>query len=302
MDLSRPRSLGTALAVAVLLTAGCAPADENPTAQPTKANPSDQPTSKASAGGDECAKDKLNLLEPGQLTIATSQDVYEPWMVDNDPTNGKGFESAVAYAVADELGFSEDEVEWVKEPFNKSYQPGAKDFDFDINQISITPERAEVVDFSTGYYNAAQSLIVLKGSPYADVTSLADLKDAKLGAQVGTTSLKAIQDVIAPSQQPLVFDDTNTAKAALENEQIDGLVVDLPTAFYIAAIEIPQGVIVGQFQPGSGDAEQFGLLFEKGNPLVTCVNKALAELEESGKLAAIERRWLSKVTDVPELS
>jgi polar amino acid transport system substrate-binding protein len=223
-------------------------------------------------------------------------------MVDNDPTNGKGFESAVAYAVADELGFSEDEVEWVKEPFNKSYQPGAKDFDFDINQISITPERAEVVDFSTGYYNAAQSLIVLKGSPYADVTSLADLKDAKLGAQVGTTSLKAIQDVIAPSQQPLVFDDTNTAKAALENEQIDGLVVDLPTAFYIAAIEIPQGVIVGQFQPGSGDAEQFGLLFEKGNPLVTCVNKALAELEESGKLAAIERRWLSKVTDVPELS
>jgi polar amino acid transport system substrate-binding protein len=274
-----------------LLAAGCAPADRDPGVQPA-----DKPKA-----ADACAKDKLNLLKEGRLTIATSPQVFEPWMVRNDPTNGKGFESAVAYAVADELGFSRGEVDWVQIPFNKSYQPGAKDFDFDINQISITPARAEVVDFSTGYYNAAQAIITLKDSPYAGASALSDLQDAKLGAQVGTTSLQAIENGIDPEQQPLVYSDTNNAKTALLNEQIDGIVVDLPTAFYITAVQIPAGTIVGQFQPTSGRREQFGLLFEKGNPLVECVNQALRALKSSGELERIEQRWLSQVVDVPVL-
>jgi polar amino acid transport system substrate-binding protein len=285
------KSIAAALIAAGLLTAGCAPADQDPGLQPAK-----EPKA-----ADACAKGQLELLKDGRLTIATSPQVYEPWMVGNDPTNGKGFESAVAYAVADELGFSRGEVDWVQIPFNKSYQPGAKDFDFDINQISITPARAEVVDFSTGYYNAAQAIIALKDSPFADASSLADLKGAKLGAQVGTTSLQAIQNGIDPEQQPLVYTDTNNAKSALLNDQIDGIVVDLPTAFYIVDQQIPAGTIVGQFQPTNGSREQFGLLFEKGNPLVDCVNRALRALESSGELADIEQRWLSQVVDVPVL-
>ena len=290
----RPRSLGVSLAAAALLALGCAPVEDR------ASEPS--PTGTGASATDPCAKDQLSLIEPGQLTIATDSPAYAPWFVDEDPTNGKGYESAVAYAVAEELGFSRDEVAWVREPFNKSYQPGVKDFDFDVNQISITPQRAQVVDFSTGYYQAAQAVIVLEDSPYADATSLADLKDAKLGAQVGTTSLQAVQETLQPTQQPLVFDDTNNAKTALENGQIDGIVVDLPTGFYITAVEIPRGIIVGQFQPMSGRTEKFGLLFEKGNPLVDCVNQALAELKSSGELHRIEQRWLSQVVDVPELS
>ena len=284
--------LGILIAAAALLAAGCAPVDDT----------ASQPSPNGSRSVDPCAKTQLPLLNDGQLTIATDSPAYEPWFVNNDPTNGKGFESAVAYAIGNELGFRRNEVEWVREPFNKSYQPGAKDFDFDINQISITPEREQGVDFSTGYYEAAQAVIVLKDSPYADANSLADLTDARLGAQVGTTSLQALQETLRPAQQPLVFDDTNNAKTALENGQIDGIVVDLPTAFYITAVEIPRGVIVGQFQPSMGRTEQFGLLFEEGNPLVGCVNKALARLKSSGELDRIEQRWLSQVVDVPELT
>jgi len=236
------------------------------------------------------------------LTIATDSPAYEPWFSDDDPTNGKGFESAVAYAVADEMGFGADEVEWISVPFNSSYQPGPKDFDFDINQISITAKRAQAVSFSDGYYSAAQAIITLKDSEYADATSLADFKDARLGTQVGTTSLEAITDTVQPSQQPQVFDDTNVAKNALQNGQVDGIVADLPTAFYITAVEIPQGRIVGQFQPQTGETEQFGLLFEKGNPLVACADQAIATLKQDGTLAVLEDRWLSQVVDVPQLA
>jgi polar amino acid transport system substrate-binding protein len=192
-------------------------------------------------------------------------------------------------------------VAWTKEPFNSSYQPGPKSFDFDINQISISAKRAEAVTFSDGYYSAAQSIITLQDSPYATATSLSDFKDATLGAQVGTTSLDAITDTIKPDHQPQIFDDTNVAKNALQNGQIDGIVVDLPTAFYISAVEIPKSTIVGQFQPETGQKEQFGLLFEKGNPLVSCANQAIAALQANGTLAAIEKRWLSQVVDVPRL-
>jgi polar amino acid transport system substrate-binding protein len=207
----------------------------------------------------------------------------------------------VAYAVAKELGFSADEVTWVTVPFNSSYKPGAKNFDFDINQISITPARAEVVDFSDGYYQAAQAVLALKGTPGAEATSLADLKGLRLGAQTGTTSLTAIRDVIAPDVDPQVFEDTNAAKQALQNDQVDAILADLPTAFFISAVEIPKSTIVGQFQPETGQQEEFGMLFEKGSDLVPCVNDALAALEEDGTLDELEQRWLSDAVSVPEL-
>ena len=242
------------------------------------------------------------MYREGQLTIATDSPAYSPWFVNDDPTNGKGYESAVAYAVADELGFQSGDVEWVTVPFNASYQPGPKDFDFDINQISITPARAERVTFSRGYYSAAQAVVTAADSPFADATSLADLSDARFGVQVGTTSLDAVTNAIAPTQQPMVYDDGNLATKALENGQVDAIVVDLPTAFYITAAVLDDAVIAGQFQPMEGETEQFGLLLEKGNELVTCLNQALDSLEEDGTLARLEKRWLSQVTDVPELS
>ena len=299
----------TALAVLPLLalTLACAPEDDNddtisdPGAQDSASETTESTDASETAEADPCAKEQLPVLEAGTLTVGTDSPAYEPWFVDNDPTNGEGFESAVAYAVAEELGFTQDEVNWVKVPFNSSYKPGAKDFDFDINQISITPARAEVVDFSDGYYQAAQAVIALKGSPASEVTSIAELADYNLGAQTGTTSLTAIRDVINPANEPAVFEDTNAAKQALLNGQVDAILADLPTAFYITAVEIPKGTIVGQFQPESGQQEEFGMLFEKGNPLVDCVNQALATLESDGTLGEIEQQWLSDVVDVPEL-
>jgi polar amino acid transport system substrate-binding protein len=285
----------TILAAFLAALTACAPA--NNTSSQAASHHSPSPGSTANS----CAKPTLHLVNPGHLTIATSPQVYEPWMVHNDPSNGKGFESAVAYAVAKHLGFSHNQVDWVKEPFNASYQPGPKNFDFDINQISITPQRAKVVDFSIGYYNAAQAIITLKSSKYASANSLADFKTAKLGAQVGTTSLEAIQNGIRPQQAPLVYQDTNNAKSALLNKQIDGIVVDLPTAFYITAVQIPSGTIVGQFQPTTSGHEQFGLLFQQGNPLVRCVDGALRKMKSSGELHQIQQRWLSQVVNVPVL-
>ncbi len=255
---------------------------------------SEQPT-------DPCTPEQLPLLEAGVLTIATDSPAYEPWFTDNDPTNGKGYESAVAYAVAERLGFTDDQVTWVTVPFNNSYAPGPKKFDFDINQVSISPERAAVVDFSDGYYSAAQAVIALDGSPVSEVTSIAELADYKLGAQTGTTSLKAIRDVVGPADDPLVFEDTNAAKQALLNDQVDAILADLPTAFYITAVEIPKGKIVGQFQADPGAEEQFGLLFEKGSELVPCVDEALASLKEDGTIAELEQQWLSDTVSIPEL-
>lgn len=286
------RTLAAAVLLPLLAAVACAPAEEEPAATPSVSG---------SPSADACATDNLALKTPGQLTVGTDSPAYEPWFSKNDPTNGKGFESAVAYAVAEELGFSRGQVAWVKVPFNNSYAPGEKSFDFDINQISITPARAKVVGFSEGYYSAAQAVVALKGSKAADATSLANLKPLKLGAQTGTTSLTAIRDGIQPDQPPLVFDDTNQAKQALNNGQLDAFLADLPTAFYITAVEIPKATIVGQFQPEAGQQEQFGMLFQKGSALVPCVNEALTRLKDSGDLAAIEKQWLSDVVNVPEL-
>jgi polar amino acid transport system substrate-binding protein len=295
---------GLAILPLLLVPVACAPedddssatddADPTPTTSDTAATPTSTPV-------DACAVDQLPLRTPGTLTVGTDSPAYEPWFVDNDPTNSQGYESAVAYAVAGQLGFTPDQVTWVKVPFNTSYKPGQKDFDFDINQISITPARAEVVDFSDGYYAAAQAVIALKGSPVSEVTSIAELADYNLGAQTGTTSLTAIRDVIQPANEPAVFEDTNAAKQALLNDQVDAILADLPTAFYITAVEIPKSTIVGQFQPETGEQEEFGLLFEKGSALVPCVNDALGELRDGGTLDELQQQWLSDVVDVPVL-
>lgn len=297
----RPALSVAALSAAALLLAACgggssdgasssaAPASSS--AAPASSSAAPSPT----AAPDECAKENLTVINPGQLTIGTDSPAYPPYFVDDDPTNGQGFESAVAYAVAEGLGFTPEEVTWTVVPFNKSYAPGAKDFDFDINQISITPERAEVVSFSDGYYTVNQAVIALSDSPIANATSLTELKSARLGAQVGTTSLKYIEDFIQPDSDVFVYNDTNDAKSALKNGQIDGIVVDLPTAYYITAVEIPKGKIVGQF-PAQEGGEQFGMLFQKDNPLVGCVNAVLTELKDSGELQAIQDEWLAGTT------
>ncbi len=275
-------------ALLLVLAAGCAPADDS-----DDAKASDAPAA-------ECAVGQLPLKTAGQLTIATDDPAFEPWFADNDPSNGKGFESAVAYAIAEELGFEKDQVTWTKVPFNTSYQPGTKAFDFDINQISITEQRRQAVDFSKPYYSAAQAIIVKEGSKFADATSLADFKTASLGAQIGTTSLKSIES-LETQDAPLVYDDTTKAALALENGQVDGIVADLPSAFYLVAAELEGATIAGQFDYSGGETEEFGLLFQQGSELVTCVDKAITTLTDDGTLADLEQEWLSASQDVPVL-
>ncbi len=283
-----------ALAVPLLLVAAaCAPADEE--ADTGSGSGDESPTAA------DCDTDSLSLYQDGQLTIATDNPAFPPWFVDNDPTNGKGYESAVAYALAEQMGFTDDQVEWVKVKFNNSYKPGAKEFDFDINQVSITPARAKVVTFSDGYYTQTQALIALDGSPAADAADVDDLKSLRLGAQTGTTSLTALRDQVQPDTDPLVFTDTSAAKQALLNDQVDAIVADFYTANYITAVEIPQSKIVGQFASPEGAQEEFGLLFEQDNPLVTCVNEALTALKDDGTIDQLQQKWLSGATDVPVL-
>jgi polar amino acid transport system substrate-binding protein len=257
-----------------------------------------------------CDKADLNLVQSGQLTVGTDNPAFPPWFAGgtpegspweiNDPATGEGFESAVAYAVAEELGFSEDEVEWVEVPFNQSFKPGPKDFDFDINQISYKAPRDQAVDFSESYYDVNQALVALQANPIADATTLDDLRQFKLGAPIGTTSFDYIEQNVQPEEDPGVYETLNDAISALENGQIDGVVVDLPTGFYVTAVQIDKGVIVGQF-PTVGQQEYFGMVFEDGNPLVDCVNQALDTLRADGTLQEIQDKWLSQVVDVPTL-
>ncbi len=247
-----------------------------------------------------CAKDKLTLLTPGKLTIATDKPAYPPYFEDDDPTNGKGFESAVAYAIADELGFEKSEVAWKVVPFNASFKPGKKDFDFDVNQISITEPRQKAVDFSSPYFTAPQAVLALEGSDAAKAKTLADLKDAKLGVQVATTSLDAATKQIAPSTQPQVFDDSNATVQALKTKKVDAIVVDLPTALYLNAAEVDGSVVVGQFDAPGGD--QWGAVLEKDSPLTACVNQAIEKLDASGKLDELTDTWITKAAGAPKLS
>jgi polar amino acid transport system substrate-binding protein len=256
-------------------------------------------SSSQSAKADSCSKGQLALVNSGQLTVGTDKPAFPPYFEDDDPTNGKGFESAVAYGVAKNLGFSKADVKWTVVPFNSSYAPGPKKFDFDINQISITPDRAKVVDFSDPYYVAPQAVVVGKGSDLAGATSLADLKDANIGVQIGTTSLDAVKDVIKPSNDPKVFNDSNDVVTALKQNQVDAIVTDLPTGFYITAAQVEGSKIIGQFNAPGGDS--FGLLLEKDSELTPCVNKALGKLESSGELKQITDRWMGEAAGAPEL-
>ena len=285
-----------------LVAAGCGGDDEDEAAAP-------ETTAETAAASDDCAKENLELVTAGKLTVGTDNPAFPPWFGGTekapwkigDPRSGQGFESAVAYAVADELGFQRGEVEWVVVPFNNSFKPGPKNFDFDINQISYSDERAQAVDFSDSYYDVNQAVVALNGSKIADAKSIADLKDAKLGAPVGTTSYQYIVDNVKPSQQPSVYDTNNDAISALKAKQIDGLVVDLPTAFYITAAQVENSKIVGQF-PAAGEQERFGMVFEKDSSLVDCVNDALSALKDDGRLDEIQQEWLSDKASAPVLS
>jgi polar amino acid transport system substrate-binding protein len=256
-----------------------------------------------------CSPSDLNLVKAGVLTVGTDNPAYPPWYAGgtkssfwkiNDPNNGKGFEPAVAYAVAKQLGLKPAQVKWVYVPFSKSFAPGPKSFDFDINQISFTPARAKVVTFSNSYYDVNQAIVVLKGKPISKVTTVSGLKPYKLGAQLGTTSYSYIKDTIKPDKQPAVFPSNAGAIQALKNGQIDGLIVDLPTAFYVTAVQVPNSTILGQFPTETG-GEHFGMVFAKGNSLAGCVNQALASLKSSGELATIQQQWLAKATGAPVL-
>jgi len=248
----------------------------------------------------DCTPDKMQTQTAGELTVAMDKPAYPPYFENDDPTNGKGFESATAYAIANQLGYAKSDVNWVTEPFNSSYAPGPKDFDFDVNQISITPPRAQHVDFSAPYYTANQAVVASKGSSAASATSLADLKDASIGVQIGTTSLDAVNSEIQPSNQPKVFNDSNDVVTALKEGQVDAVVVDLPTALYLTAAQVPSATIVGQFPAPGGD--RWGALLAKGSSLTGCVSHAIDELRSSGELGKIEDRWMSKAAQAPTLN
>jgi polar amino acid transport system substrate-binding protein len=292
----RSAALAAAATAAVAAAAGCG------------GGGSGSPTT-TSTGAASCAKSSLRLVKAGQLTIGTDNPAYPPWYAGgtkssfwkiNDPSDGKGFESATAYAVAKQLGFSRSQVHWTYVPFSRSYAPGKKSFDFDINQISYTPARAKVVTFSKSYYDVNQAVVVLEGTKIASVHTIAGLRSFKLGAQIGTTSYSFITSTIKPTTQAAAYPQNAGAVQALKNKQIDGLVVDLPSAFYVTAVQVPHSEVLGQFTSGGG-AGYFGMVFAKGNPLAACVDKALATLHANGTLQQIQQKWLSKATGAPVL-
>ncbi|MEN3284848.1 MAG: polar amino acid transport system substrate-binding protein [Solirubrobacteraceae bacterium] len=278
--------LSLSLVAIALVIAGCGSDDSGSSAGSSSSAGASTATTQAAA----CDKAQLDLQRAGTLTVGTDKPAFPPYFEDDDPTNGRGFESAVAYAVARELGFSRDQVRWTTVPFNSSYAPGAKRFDFDINQISITPQRARRVDFSQPYFSAPQAVIAPKGSPVESATSLAELQKAKVGVQVGTTSLDAVNASIRPSAQPQVFNDSNDTVRALKNGRVDAIVTDLPSAFFITAAQVPGSKIVGQFAAPGGD--RWGLLLQKGSSLTPCVNQAVAQLRSSGELQRLQDRWM----------
>jgi polar amino acid transport system substrate-binding protein len=254
----------------------------------------------ASSPAETSATGELPTVTAGKLTIGTGNPAYSPWVLDDKPESGKGYEAAVAYAVAKELGFKASDVVWVRTNFDEEIAPGAKNFDFNLQQYSITPDRAKNVDFSSPYYETTQTVITVKGSKAAGATSLADLKGLLLGAATGTTSYSAITDVIKPTQKPLAFNSNDDAKAALSNGQVDAIVVDLPTAIYLTVVELDGGSIIGQL-PTAAKGDQFGLVLDKGSKLTQAVTKAVDALRANGTLAKLEAKWLTASAGAPVL-
>jgi polar amino acid transport system substrate-binding protein len=251
------------------------------------------------AAASACAVESLELITPGTLTVATGEPAFPPWVGTGDdatfdaPQSGTGFESAVVYEIATRLGFTEDQVVWVRTGFDEAIAPGPKSFDFNIQQYSINDERDEVVDFSVPYYVTTQALVTFEDSPFANAQSLADLADAKLGAQIGTTSLDFIEEVIQPNQEAAVYDTNVDAKSAMDAGQLDGIVVDLPTGFYITAVEIEGSVIAAAFAAQAQDPDVYGLLFAEGNTLKGCIDPVLEAMRADGTLAEFEDQWLT---------
>ena len=283
------RSIRNVFAAVALtaLVAACSPQSETSTA----------PSAEATAAN-SCSAESLQTLTTGKLTIATGEPAYYPWVIDDAPESGEGFEAAIAYAVAEQLGFAKEDVVWVRTTFDGAITPGAKTFDFNLQQFSITEERKAAVDFSSPYYSAPQAIVSFAGSAIEGKTTIADLKGAKLGAAVGTTSLDAIKNQIGV--EPQVFNDNAAAVLALQNGQIDGLVVDLPTAFYLSGVEVENGLIVGQL-PSTGDGDNFGLLLAKDSPITSCVSQAVDALRADGTLDSIAATWLGTDAGAPVL-
>jgi polar amino acid transport system substrate-binding protein len=249
-----------------------------------------------------CEIDQLELVQPGVLTVATGEPAFPPWVIDDDPTNQQGFEAAVAYEVATRLGFTPEQVTWVRTGFDEAIAPGPKDFDFNLQQYSITQERDEVVDFSVPYYVTDQALVAFADSPVTEADTVADLKGFILGAQIGTTSLAYIEEIIQPETAPPVYDTNSDAKSALEAGQVDALVFDLPTAFFITAVEIPEATIVGVLEESIYQADRFGLLFADGSSLAPCVDVHLRAMREDGTLDALAEEWLASAGEIKTLT
>jgi polar amino acid transport system substrate-binding protein len=270
-----------------VLAGGCG-GDDDEAAEPTQAM------------SDQCEEDSADLVTPGQLTIGTDNPAFPPWFEGKkrfdpwDPTTQptkKGYEAEVAYGIAREMGFSDTDVKWTVVPFNQSFRPGPKKFDFDINQISYKPERSEAVDFSDSYYDVEQAIVGLDSNRIATAKALEDLKESKLGAVVGTTSLDAINERIEPTREPSVYDTNNDVVAALKAKQIDGAAVDFPTALYMSAVQLDDGTVVGRLAAEEG-GEYFGVVLEKDSPLTECVNEAIAALHDDGTIERLQRKWL----------
>jgi polar amino acid transport system substrate-binding protein len=271
---------------ALAVVTGCAPADES------------KPQN--SAAPQACQKGALSTVSPGALTFATDQPAYPPWFINDQPENGQGYESAVAYAVAEKLGYGKQDVRWARVPFNAAIAPGPKTFDGSLSEFSITDERKQAVDFSAPYYDVTQAFITVPSSPAAKVTTLDGLRSLRLGAQVGTTSYDAAKKV-SGTQEVSVYNNNDDAKAALSSGQIDALVLDLPTAFSVQT-ELPGGIIVGQLPSEPGKAEQFGIVLDKDSSLTECVSKAVNTLGDDGVLFRLQKEWLAGPGKAPFLS
>src|SRR5436190_10544124 len=296
------RTRAVAMALVTVLAAAACGSSKGTTASPA-----------GSAGSNPCAKGNLTLVTPGQLTIGTDNPAFDPYFqgptghewkgqFNHDPYNDQGFEDATAYAVAEQLGFQKSDVNWVAVPFNNSYKPGPKNFDFYLAQVSYSPQRAQGADLSDSYYDVQQAVVGLQGTPIANVTTLAGLKSYRFGTQIGTTSYDVIKSVIQPTQSTQVYDTLNAALQALKNKQIDGLVVDFPTAYYMANVQLSNGTVVGILPSAdSGSKEHFSMVLQKGSPLTQCVNGALSALRADGTLAQIQDRWLNQAAHAPNL-
>jgi polar amino acid transport system substrate-binding protein len=285
---NRLRWLAAALAASSLALAACG--SDSKSSDSSAATGTNAAGTGAAGAPQNCDK----TIEAGTLTLATGQPAFEPWVVDDKPESGKGFEAAVGLAVAKQMGYEGDKVKWVRTTFDEAIQPGAKNFDLNLQQFSITPDRAENIDFSLPYYSSNQAIVALNGSKAAGAKSIADLKDVKFGAQAGTTSLDFIKNVIKPTQDVFIYDDNAGAKAALQANQIDAAVFDLATALYVSGAEIEGSSVIGQIVPPSGTpTDQLGFVLTKGNPLKSCVDAAITTLTDSGELKKLADTWLS---------